>query len=141
MEIKIRYVLKNKITNAISYKFYYLKQIEEGLTKLFDIDSYEIISKDVYTGYKDRKGKEIYNNDILSTEYSEKRRKEFFKNGDGRGDICEVYWIESKQQFGSTFYSKYGGEGYELLHEPRYRKLWKVIGTTHENSNLFKGEQ
>ena len=32
---KIRYVLKNKITGSIEYKYYYLEQIEKGIEKLF----------------------------------------------------------------------------------------------------------
>jgi len=63
---KIRYVLKNKITGSIEYKYYYLEQIEKGIEKLFDVESYEIISRDRCTGKRDEYGKEICENDISS---------------------------------------------------------------------------
>ena len=66
MKIKIRYALKNKNTNQIHFKWYTISQIEEkGLSKLFDIENYEILGRDLKTGWVDRNNKDIYNNDIV----------------------------------------------------------------------------
>ena len=64
MEIKFRYIYKSSI---LTYKKYYtLKEIEmlwrKEDKKLFTAD---IVRRDIWTGFKDRKGREIYDNDLL----------------------------------------------------------------------------
>jgi len=64
MEKKRRYVLKNKTTGKIEIKIYFIEQIEKGLHKLFDIENYDIISRDLFTGKQDKYCKDIYECDI-----------------------------------------------------------------------------
>lgn len=76
-KIKIRYVLKNRNTGKIHYKWYTIEQIEkEGLSNLFDIENYEIISRDRDIGLLDKHGDSIYDRDILKIDeigsYSER---------------------------------------------------------------------
>lgn len=48
-ELKFRYVVKNKHTGRVYFKYYTLNQIEiSGISSLFDIENYEIISRDRY---------------------------------------------------------------------------------------------
>ena len=66
--MKFRYVLKNKHTQKIHFKWYKLESIErEGLKALFDVENYEIISRDRFIESIDKKGVEIYENDEIAT--------------------------------------------------------------------------
>lgn len=77
--MKYRYVLKNKHTGKLHFKIYSLESIEkDGLKGLFDIENYEILSRDRFTGFTNKNEKDIYNNDTL-----------FRKN---IGDKYEVVW-------------------------------------------------
>jgi hypothetical protein len=64
--MKIRYILKNNHTKKVHIKKYSISQIEkDGLGGLFDVNNYEIISRDRFTGEYDNNKTEIYENDQL----------------------------------------------------------------------------
>lgn len=134
-QIKIKYVLKNKNTGKIHYKKYTLSQIaHNGLRHLFDIDNYEIISKDKFTGKKTNKGEEIYEGDILNTH-------------DGANTKTVVVWIDDWCMFGCLLdyeYPSFLENGAKELDEmsfwtfPLEGKDHEIIGNIHENKNLLK---
>lgn len=70
--MEYRYVLKNKHTGKLHFKHYSLTQIErQGLKLLFDVDNYEIISRDRGTGLKDNSKEKvkIFEGDTLEGYY------------------------------------------------------------------------
>lgn len=120
IELKFRYVLKGKLDNKIYYKWYYLKQIESGLSKLFDIDNYEIIYKNQYTGLKDKNSKEIYEGDLIKIEMSNKW-------------IFKIVWDET--------YSCFKGQNiYDDSHDIIFGFFdgLEIIGNLHENPELLE---
>jgi len=65
-EIKIRYCLKNKHTDQLHFKWYHISEIKKGLDKLFDLENYDIIARDLFTG-KQIKNKDAYVCDIIKS--------------------------------------------------------------------------
>lgn len=118
-DIKIRYVLKSKCTGKISFKWYYIQQIEKGLNNLFDLEHYTIIERDRFTGLKDKNEKEIYENDIVNFRPMKKYKinvmvsKVVFKNN--------CWCLENNKTYLKDNFSLTGVE---------------VIGNIHENPEL-----
>ena len=113
-EIKFRYRIKNM--GQINSRIFTLKDIEEGKTKI-DLISNQIISKDEFTGLKDKNGKEIYVGDILTN---------------GHNNFECIFW---KGSFVANLISseKKKEQGYLAL------EILEVIGNIYENPELLKG--
>ena len=67
--MKFRYRLKNKHTLKVEYKIYTLNQIQlGGLKELFNIEDYDILNIDRYTGFSidtEQDSVEIFENDDI----------------------------------------------------------------------------
>lgn len=113
-EIKFRYVWQHEDTGNISMPIFSLYRISaEGLS---GVDRHVVIGIDQYTGLKDKNGKEIYENDIVITEYGEDKHTD------------TVIWENSS----AIFTLEKDGD---LLNE--YLDL-EVIGNIYENKDLIK---
>ena len=72
MQVVIRYIIKNKNTGALYHKIYNIELIESnGLSNLFDIENYVIISRDLQTGLTDKNGVKIFKGDLLDDSYND----------------------------------------------------------------------
>jgi len=81
-----------------------------------------------FTGLKDKKGKKIYEGDIVD-----------FGNWNDDGERADVEFTKERACFGFNFFSKHGGEGYGTLEFHRGERAdWEVIGNIYENRELLK---
>lgn len=84
-KIKIRYTLKNKHTGYLHYKKYFISQIEQySLSRLFDVENYDIIGRDLFIEEKDKNDNELFCNDIFKGHF-------FYFDGGGESECEEIY--------------------------------------------------
>ena len=139
--LKFRYVVKNKHTGVIYFRYYTLNQIEiSGLGGLFDIENYEIISRDRLTGSQDKNGSDIYEGDKIP-----------LKMTFDVDDFKDCSYTE-KDEHGVRTYKKVDTVNCVVCYEDgefvfRYKdhvksfwiakinkNKWKVTGSIHENN-------
>jgi len=128
--IKFRYIFKHISTGNIEIKKYSLNQLEETLTKflspVFDFREYELLSRNQYTGLKDRNDAEIYEGDIVLCDQ------------DSRRVVCyDIYQTKYKTVPKSTYYANAGNGGWTGFD---LRWHCEVIGNVYEHPNLLEGD-
>jgi len=85
-----------------------------------------------FMGLKDKKGKKVYEADIVD-----------FGTWKKDGERAVVEYNNDLACFIYQFFSKYGGEGMGIIGEYPYRPLrkkMKVIGNIYENPELLEGD-
>lgn len=84
------------------------------------------------TGLKDKKGKLIYEGDIVAKEFSD---KPFSSKAKHKMKNCLVYWHKSGQ-----FSIKYNSDDYRCYSAPHDSFIGdcEVVGNIHENEELLK---
>ena len=82
----IRYKLENKKTKEIIRKEFSLIDIEKGIGLLLDVESFEILHRELSTGTEDKNGKMIFDGDTLK-----------FYSVEGEEFVSEVYWREDRK--------------------------------------------
>ncbi|CAI6293840.1 MULTISPECIES: YopX family protein [Bacillus] len=135
--IKIRYTFRHKGSGNIEMKWYSIGQLEErAAAKLSPVfsDEYELISRDLYTGLKDKNGREIYEGDIIVYEID---------NGIGVERYCgKVFWSENEGEYKTCFgwlieyVNTVGFDG--LSRAAIYNDELEVVGNIYKNPELFE---
>ena len=118
-ELKIRYTFKRKSDKHIYQIIASIESIEQGqLNDMLNNELWELISRDLYTGFKDKEGKEIYEGDILDAK---------------DGFVYFIKWNTKEGKFEAISYDKLGRE--ILPWNPSdvsFLSLCEVIGNIYE---------
>lgn len=135
-KFKFRYVFKGIKDDYYLHNFFSLNFIEKGkakkIIKAHHNSGYELISRDLYTGSKDKSGRDIYEGDIINQKYKLGNR---------------YYLIKYDNKLASFVMKKLNRNNYEpneIGTETRfYSHDWKkleVVGSKYQNSELLKGD-
>lgn len=118
MEIKIRYTWRRKSDNGIVQRTEYLDNIECGeLLKVgvFMNPLYDLIARDLFTGWKDKNGQDIFKGDLISESGS---------------PLYEVVWQAHSGQWIMQSLSE--GNGYRQMAYDYAQLNYEIIGNIHE---------
>ena len=117
-EIKFRYRVKLPMTGRIAVVIKSLEEIESGVIFEYIKTQVHILSKDQFTGLKDKNGVEIY-----------------------EGDIVE-YFIRKMRCIGTISWATSGFWITGQLDRLNWVNYWKivVIGNIYENPELLNGK-
>ncbi|WP_026579169.1 YopX family protein [Bacillus sp. SB47] len=124
--IKIRYTFRHKGSGNIEMKWYSIGQLEErAAAKLSPVfsDEYELISRDLYTGLKDKNGREIYEGDVV------KFKSVYYEN-----KIMKAV-VKFKDYLGSFVFDMGDDQGPWRM-DVSIREI-EVIGNIYQNPNLL----
>lgn len=104
------------------------------------IDSFSSPVINQFTGLKDKKGKFIYEDDILESPNSKEIKALMKEENFSYWERGIVKYYDELGRFGLEFYSPYGGEGYtgKEQHISDYILAGaRVIGNIHQNKELL----
>lgn len=129
MQVVIRYIIKNKNTGALHHKIYNIELIESnGLSNLFDIENYVIISRDLHTGLTDKNGVKIFEGDKL--------RDDWDNDGEIIEDYVTVVWDSENGQWAVDNSFKKDGSSYTNLIDYIGKDNLEIIGNIHDDAKL-----
>ncbi|MDO3660128.1 YopX family protein [Bacillus sp. C28GYM-DRY-1] len=123
--IKIRYTFRHKGSGNLEMKWYSIGQLEErAAAKLSPVfsDEYELISRDLYTGLKDKNGQEIYEGDIVQGSHHYQRDD-------------EIILIEQQVNYLNGCYMFGNWNAHEYFN--KHRNI-EVIGDVSQNPELLE---
>lgn len=124
MEIKIRYTWKHTGTGEIRHFIDYIENIEcSQLLKvgIFMNPLWELLGRDLWTGWNDKNGNEIYKGDLISEDGSKP---------------YEVIWQSHAGEW--IMQSVLEGRGYRNMAYDYAQQFYEIIGNIYTSPELVK---
>jgi len=135
-EIKFRYVFEVGIDKHIEIVYFSLDELENDSHKFYfkEQKHIKIISRDLFTGLKDKNGKEIYEGDII-------RYISIINEAWNIYNFKPIFEIKFEQgAFGIDDIDRDKEIEFYPLYDTDTCQDVEVIGNIYENSELIKGE-
>lgn len=138
-EIKFRYRVQNRETKEILTAILTVQDIQDQAFVFKDYLTWEVLSRDEFTGLKDKTGVEIYEGDIL------KSTSNYINMATEKptGKICiryyQVLFIEEEARWGTKEKNGYIDK-FKMVQEI-ISKYCEVIGNIYENPELLNTGQ